>query len=481
MSTASRYWTFIRIAVHHGCKTEEIQEAKAFFQEQFPEFTSGQDVPERLIQRKLLQTIRGEELDGDSSQSTLAQLCLRCFISKQIEQACIQIEAKFGSNHGFTRYDLFPFVLTDVIEKSPSRRDNYSSIYPATYATLATQILQTFDPERGSLTTWTNRLVKQHRELKSFLLERGVYLVSDWAILNDTTLEQLSRIFSEFHHLTVEEIQHGSILLESYHAIYRRARLASVRTRSKGQCQLPTTEQLQQIAQGFHQKTNQMLPTEEVMERLQALADLLRQYRVSVRRGFLPTESLDDPNLNVKANYQLDTNSSNYDDLENLQREFLDVYRQQFIDCLDQATKQAIADRVNYLQRKKPDQSQQFITALHLFHCQGKAMGEIAPLIGLQAQYQVSRLLKLKPLRADIQQKIFQSLLAGIVEQVKPLVDSEQFPAFNQQQVEVALDEEIAKIIQEAEIEAEINRDRNTPLKSLFSRRICRTLQRQGE
>ncbi|HBL59894.1 MAG TPA: hypothetical protein DDZ80_15875 [Cyanobacteria bacterium UBA8803] len=479
MSAASRYWTFIRIAVHHGCKTEEIQEAKAFFQKQFPEFTSGQDVPELVIQRKLLQTIRGEEPDGDSSQSTLAQLCLRCFISKQIEQACIQIEAKFGSNHGFTRYDLFPFVLTDVdvIEKSASRRDNQAS----TYATLATEILQTFDPERGSLTTWTNRLVKQHRELKTFLLEQGVYLVSDWAILNDTTPEQLSRIFSEFHHLTVEEIQQASILLESYHAIYRRARLASVRTRSKGQCQLPTTEQLQQIAQRFHHKTNQMLPTEEVMERLQALADLLRQYRLYVRRGFLPTQSLDDPTLNVQADYQIDKYSSDSDDLEKLQREFLDVYRQQFIDCLDQATKEAIADRLTYLQRKKSDKSQQFITALHLFHCQGKAMGEIAPLIGLQAQYQVSRLLKLKQLRTDIQQKMFKSVLAGIVEQVKTLVDSEQFPAFNQQQVEVALDEEIAKIIQEAEIEAEINTNRNTPLKSLVSRRICRTLERQGQ
>jgi hypothetical protein len=481
MRAASKYWTFIRIAAHHGCKTEEIQEAKAFFLKQFPEFTSGQDVPELVIQRKLLQKVRGEKPHADPSQSTLGQLCLRCFISKQIEQACIQIEAKFGSNHGFTRYDLFPFVLTDVIEKTHARRDSRASGYPSTYATLATEILQTFDPERGSLATWTNRLVKQHRELKAFLLERGVYLVSDWAILNDTTPEQLSRIFSEFHHLTVEEIQHASILLETYHAIYRRDRLASPETGSKGQCRLPTTEQLQQIAQRFYSKTKLMRSAEDVMERLQELAERLRQYRLYIRRGLLPTESLDDTNLNFQVNEQLGNNSSDSEDLEKLQNEFLEVYRQQLIDCLDQATKQVIADRLTYLQRKKSDKSQQFITALHLFHCQGKAMGEIAPLVGLQAQYQVSRLLKLKQLRTDIQHKMLKCLLVCIVEQVKTLADSERLSAFNQQQVEVALDEEIAKIIQESEIEAEINSNRNSPLKSLFSRRICRFMERQGE
>jgi hypothetical protein len=47
----------------------------------------------------------------------------------------------------------------------------------------------------------------------AFLLEHEVYLVSDWAILNDTSSKQLQRIFSQFHHLTSQEIQQAMQLL----------------------------------------------------------------------------------------------------------------------------------------------------------------------------------------------------------------------------------------------------------------------------
>lgn len=490
MSAASRYWNLIRIDAHRGYKREEIPEAKAFFLAHFPQFASGHDVPELFIQRQLWHWVRGEECDGDTCRQTLAELCLRCYISKQIEQACIHLAAKFGIHHGFTRYDLFPFVLTDVAvgesRRGRSTEEEAMNSFPpstpgtSTYKSLATEILQSFNPERGSLSTWTVRLVKHHRELKAFLLEHGVYLVSDWAILNDTTPEQLARILAEFHQRTVGEIQWASILLESYHAIYRCARLTSDRTRNQGQCRLPTTEQLQEIAQKVYLKTHQMLSAQEVMHRLQELAELLRQYRLSVRRGLLPTESLDDPNFPKKTHLQFYNDWIDTDESDKLQIEFLYIYRQQFIQCLDQALKQVISDRITYLQRKKANKYQQFITALQLFHCQGTAMGEIAPRIGLQAQYQVSRLLKLKQLRADVGQKMLQALLDSILEQAKTFVDPERSLTLNQKQVEAALDEEIARIIQEAEVESEVNSNRNSPLKSLFSRRLCRSLCSQS-
>lgn len=394
---------------------------------------------------------------------------MRCFISKQIEQATLQLEAKFGKNHGFTRYDLFPIVLTDVVLGENRCSSTQSKRINSTYTSLATEILQTFDPERGSLANWTIRLVRHHRELKAFLLERGVYLVSDWAILNDTTPEQLSRVFSGFHQLAVKEIQYASRLLESYHSVYRRTRLALPRKGIKGQCSLPTTEQLQQIAQGFHQKTNLILSTEDVMQRLQEIAELLRQYRLCVRCGHLPTESLDDPNLSFQTNEQQSNKWTETDELQQLKNKFLAIYHQQLFHCLDEALKQVLTDRLTYLKRKKSNKSQEFITALHLFHCQGKPMGEIADKIGLQAQYQVSRLLKLKEFRADVKQKMLKALLNCILEQATSLTESEILLNIDQQQLEVALDEEITKIIREAEIEAEVNNNKNSPLNSLFS------------
>ncbi|MEC4812105.1 MAG: hypothetical protein SAK29_02315 [Scytonema sp. PMC 1069.18] len=59
----------------------------------------------------------------------------------------------------------------------------------STKLTSAREILQSFDCQRSNLSTWSGQKVKQHKPLNQFLLERGLYLASDWAILNDTRHE----------------------------------------------------------------------------------------------------------------------------------------------------------------------------------------------------------------------------------------------------------------------------------------------------
>ena len=85
--------------------------------------------------------------------------------------------------------------------------------------------------------------------------------------------------------------------------------------------------------------------------------------------------------------------------------EFLKFYRQQFLKCLDGAIEQVISERVTLLQRRDAQKAQSFLTALQLFH-QGRSMTEIAKLLNLQAQFHVSRLLKLKDFRADVRQQL---------------------------------------------------------------------------
>ncbi len=119
----------------------------------------------------------------------------------------------------------------------------------------------------------------------AFLLEHEVYLVSDWAILNDTSSKQLQRILSQFHHLTSWEIQQAMQLLESYHAVYRAQRLRARQAGVKG-CQPPTTEQLRQMQERLSTQTNRMCP-ETLLAQLEEMASRLRQYRLHVRGGSL--------------------------------------------------------------------------------------------------------------------------------------------------------------------------------------------------
>ncbi len=478
MSTASRYWTLVRIDAAGKRKIEEINPAREFFLSSFPEFLAQSEVPDAAIQRQLLLRMR----EGTEAVRFLAERCLQCFISSEIERVCQRLEAQFGADHGFTSRDLLPFVLDD-----DGRRPTRDTTTPVStsYQSLLRDILQSFDPDQSSLATWTTRRVKHHRELNAFLLEHGVYLVSDWAILNDTSTKQLQRIFSQFHHLTSLEIQQGTQLLESYHAVYRAHRLKQRQMGIKGQCLPPTTEQLHQIAQHLSTQTPQRLSPETLMTQLQAMASRLREYRIHVRGGSLPTESIDATVPGAIADRISFANFIDNRDTTDEQTEFLNLYRQQFLTCLDQAVAQVTDDQVTKFKRKNPQKAQQFLTALQLFHCQGRSMGEIAQIVNLQAQFQVSRLLQLKSFRADVQHQLLvllrdlcfaAALRYRAFDQAKAYTDPERLQTLNQQ-IEEALEEQVSRVIEEAATEASTATfAKNSITSSLFSERLCRYL-----
>lgn len=472
MSTASRYWTLVRIDAAGNRKIEEINPAREFFLSSFPEFLAQSEVPDAAIQRQLLHRMR----EGTEEVRFLAERCLQCFISREIERVCQRLEAQFGAEHGFTSRDLLSFVLDD-----DGRRPTRDTTTPVStsYQSLLREILQSFDPNQSSLATWTTRRVKHHRELNAFLLEHGVYLVSDWAILNDTSAKQLQRIFSQFHQLTALEIQEATQLLESYHAVYRAHRLKQRQMGINGQCLPPTTEQLNQIAQRL---STPRLSSETLMTQLQAMASRLREYRIHVRGGSLPTESIDATVPGAIADRISFTNFIDNRDTTDEQTEFLQFYRQQFLTCLDQAVAQVTDDQVTKLKRKNPQKAQKFLTALELFHCQGQSMGDIAQIVKLQAQFQVSRLLQLKAFRADVQQQLLvllrdfcfaAALRYRVFDKAKAYGDPERLQSLNQQ-IEEALEEQVSRVISEAETEASTATFAKKPVtSSLFSERLC--------
>ena len=493
MTAASRYWTLLRIDAAGKRKIEEITSAKTFFLAAFPDCSDGGEVPDAQIQRQLCywmreatdegvdlsfwqegeaknQSTADELLKSNANKRYLAELCLQCFVSHQIARVCQQLEIQFGVEHGFTSGDL----LARVLDFKANRQGREATTPVKTsYQSLPDDILQSFDPEQSTLATWTTRRVKHNRDLNDFLLEHGVYLVSDWAILNDTTPKQLQRIFWQFHQLTPLEIEQAKQLLESYHAVYRASRLKARQQGIKGQCLPPTTAQLQQMQQRLSTQSNQMLRPETLMSQLQEIASRLREYRIHVRGGSLPTESLDVTNpgaLDPSLDWTDNRNS------EDEPTEFLKFYRQQLLMCLDGAIEQVINERVTLLQRRDAQKAQNFLTALQLFHCQGRSMTEIAKALNLQAQFHVSRLLKLKDFRADVRQQLLVRLRYRVINRAKTYTDAKRLQTLNQQ-IEEALDEQITAVIQEAATEASTATiTKNQLTTSLFAQRLCRHL-----
>jgi hypothetical protein len=329
---------------------------------------------------------------------------------------------------------------------------------------------------QSSLATWTTRRVKHHKELNTFLLEHGVYLVSDWAILNDTRPKQLHRIFSQFYHLTPLEIQQATQLLESYHAVYRTQRLMARRAGNRGHCSPPTTEQFQQIAQRLSTQTIQTFSPETLRTQLQKIAARLREYRIAVRTSSLPTESLDAKVPGALTDRIPSLELVDNRDTPDEEMEFLQVYRREFISCLDQAIARVTEERVRELQHQDSQKAQAFLKALQLFHCDRLSMTQIAPLVNLKAQFQVSRLLNLKAFRSNIQQQLLVRLRDRVIEKAKFYTSSERLQSLTQQ-IEEALDEQITELIQEAAAEAATNtKNQNSTTTSLFTQRLCRYL-----
>jgi hypothetical protein len=457
MTTTSKYWNLVRLDSSGKLKITEISLAKQFFLQQFSDSIARDKISDTLIQKDLVAV-----KDSQSQDSMIAERCLRCFISHQIRQACIQLDMQFGREHGFSRQELFIYTLNDTL-------DNFrDGVQPRSqYKPLAVEILETFDPNKANLSTWTSRYVRQNRELQSFLLEQGVYLISNWAILNDTNSKQVNRILEEFHNLTPTEINRACILLTAYHGVYRCDRLKS--PQGKGvKCQAPTTEQLERIASLIERQSNSVLSVEQTLSQLEQLAELLREYRLHVRGGMRKQESLDNTAINTEA-----LQAEVVQEEETINRsDFLQAYQQQFQQSLDSSIATVIDTRLSKFKGKKAAQAPHFLTALALFHCQGESMGAIALQVGLQAQFQVSRLLKLKELRADIRQTMLQQMLDWTLANTK----SEDIVSLKarENEIELALGEQIDLVLDEAEKEASIADSTN----SILAKRICDYLDR---
>jgi hypothetical protein len=458
VSFGTRYWLLITIDATGKQRAEEVMEAKIFFQQQFPDLGEQADMPEAKIHRQLWHIIHGEV----TMLRDPAERCLRCYVSHQIVQACFHLVAKFGNLHRFTVDELYPLVLDD--EGHPDIH------YPdRPYQSLTSKILQTFYPQRGSLNAWVSQYVKQQPALRKFLIQHGIYLLTNWAILNDTP-PRLEKILAEFYTLTPAEITLSRDLLNSFHAVYREDRLQQ--GAGKSSCIPPTPAQLARMAQHLHKEANQQIPPDSILSQLQTIAAYIRQHRLAVQGGSLPTESLEDPSIKASAE-QISVATEDESHVE-----FLTFYRQQLLICLDQVVVEVTRDCLTALKRKSPPKDQPFLKALYLFHCQGKSMSSIAPEVGLSKQYEVTRLLKLNEFRADIRQRLLGRLNTRILDKAKAYADPRQLASLDRQ-LEIALDEQLSTLVAEAEAESK-NTFRTKP-QSLLARRICQTVDQLGE
>ncbi len=444
------YWQFACLHLEQGCRRQEIAAAQTYFLAHI----NPEEESDAAITRQLYQIWQTEP--GDRTPSG-AELCLRCYISHHIEQTCGQFAERFGRTHGFGRRELLPLVLTDV-SLAESLQPLVAQPGARGYIPLAAEILRTYDPERGSLGSWASRLVRQQRDFLDFLRDRGIYLISDWALLNDTQPHRLSKLLA----LPAAELERYQVLLSSYHAVYRRDRLQAG---PGSRCQPPRPEQLERIIAQVQQQSPRRLTPKQASEELQTLAGLLRHHRLQQRTKTPLTESLDEYQ-SLEGAIAVQTN-----DADIWQRDFLHRYHDLVVVCLEQAIQRALQERL----QRQPERAAAFLEALERFHVRGETMTEIAACIGLQAQYQVSRLLKLKQLRETVSRYTLELLSEQVAELAKAYAEAQSLKA-SYQAMQAVIAAELEEVMQEAASEVEV-KQRSAAPRSLFARSLCTCLQ----
>ena len=294
----------------------------------------------------------------------------------------------------------------------------------------------------------------------TFLKEHDILLISDWALLNSANPTKLTKALGDFHLLSAPEIEQSQQLLAAYHQVYRQERILKG---DKGRCEDPTPDQCEAIRQHL---PNRAITAIEVFQQLRRLAKRLRDYDLERYHG-QPGNTVESiietlaPSPAPEAEPEADLPWAR----------LTEIYQAEFNACLTQAVKDVIEQR---LQTLKPQQRQNYLQALRFFYCEGLKMGEIAPLIGLEKQYQVTRLLKLKPFRAEIRHRAIACLQLTLRQQFTALLTPDHLVELDNN-LEHHLGPEIDVII-ETEVNQAQNRRQHRTKCNRLAEEICQIL-----
>lgn len=478
MDALFRYWNMWRIdpaSDRAGFKCAAVPTAQAFLQiQQLGDNTrDSHTAKNENIAIALLSWFQNSTHDAVArSQSGL---CLRCYVSEPILNACRKLDNLFGEDH-FTYRDLLPFVLNDdgktMIVLDHDRKtqlvlDPDGSLQATACKFFSVQILQTFKPNGSSsmsLNNWAYLQTKQNSDLKNFLSEFGFQQLSDWALLNRARTKQLKQLAERDRHL-----------IEVFHVVYRRDR--HQQNQGTKRCLDPTTAQLQEMLAHLQVRNITIQPCELITE-LRRVALQLRQYDLWSYRE--PLE-LDDPETGeCMIRSDLPHDAASESDLERQeQQELLAFFYEQLQLALVDSIQQAIRDRIIYLRNSKgyTTFADQLVAGLFLYYRQGIALKEIAGLLNMSGWAQARRVLNPGELLSTVRTLTIRQVLHQLLKKAEergltPLPPEPDYLENLAEQIETLAD---AEIFQEAF--EEIQAGKNRFMESVYAQQLCHYLE----
>ncbi|MEI6031379.1 MAG: hypothetical protein WCQ20_09475 [Synechococcaceae cyanobacterium ELA739] len=142
-------------------------------------------------------------------------LCLRCRVSHPLEAWLRATHRAHSQSHGLELMAMASYALDD--DGSLTIRKGPSEMAPFTYAEIASrpaglispftaEVIRTYDPSKCGLPHWARLKIQAHNGLKAYFRENGLLLISDWALLRNSSPRRV-REACERHLRTATSIQ----------------------------------------------------------------------------------------------------------------------------------------------------------------------------------------------------------------------------------------------------------------------------------
>ena len=207
----------------------------------------------------------------------LPLLALRCRVSHPLEAWLRVTHSKYREVYGLDLTVMASYALDDT--GSLTLRTGPTTTAPFVYAQIASlpkglispfgaEVIRTYDPQKCGLPHWARLKLQCHNDLKAYFREHGLLLISDWALLADSSAKRVRESWEVFGGggFTAEV---AAALHAAYKPLYREAMQAYRQATGKASGWQPDALFLQALAPELSEA--------RTMEQLAAIASAIRR------------------------------------------------------------------------------------------------------------------------------------------------------------------------------------------------------------
>ena len=248
------------------------------------------DVPSALFQQEIeleeasVNTDRTLlEISRTKKEKTEALLLLRCRVSHPISEKIKLLFYQFQKKYELDLKDMLSCVLDDSgdnflrlpqkkeegkieLLRKPFNWETLKQLSKTQIRPFGADIIYNFDPKLSNLSTWAKNKVQAHSELKKYLRNCGLLLISPWALIADSTSTRIKEAWQRCGdgHLQLKEVE---LIHNSYLSQYREAKAIFKKSTGKNSGWVPDANFLASLT-----------PPQKDRDSLLAIDKAIRQY-----------------------------------------------------------------------------------------------------------------------------------------------------------------------------------------------------------